>query len=78
MKLSVFMSEHKLDDAAMAALVGDCTDHAVKKWRYDERLPRVEQMRRIYAVTDGAVTPNDFVLHPTAPADPANADCPVS
>lgn len=73
MTLSEFMAEQGLADAEMAVLIGDCSDHAVKKWRYGERLPRGDQMRRIYAVTDGAVTPNDFVLHSDTPAAPAAA-----
>ena len=64
MKLSDFMKTAGLDDEALAAQVGDCSAHAVKKWRYQERVPRPEQMRRIAEITEGRVTPNDFVLPP--------------
>lgn len=69
MKLSEFMSAAGLDDEQMAALLGGCTAHAVKKWRYGERLPRPEQLRRIAEVTGGQVTPNDFVLEAPEPAE---------
>jgi hypothetical protein len=66
MKLSDFMKAAGLDDEALAARVGECSAHAVKKWRYQERVPRPEQMRRIAEITEGKVTPNDFVLSPPA------------
>ena len=69
MKLSDFMTASGLDDDQMAALLGGCSAHAVKKWRYGERLPRPEQLRRIAEVTDGQVMPNDFVMDAPAPAE---------
>ena len=55
------MKQHSLDDAAMAALIGDVSPSAVKKWRYGERIPRRAQMRRIVAVTSGAVQASDLI-----------------
>lgn len=72
MKLGAYMRANKLDDEAMAALIGDCTAHAVKKWRYSERLPRSEAMRRIHDVTGGQVGPTDFFSSAT-PESPASA-----
>ena len=72
MKLGAYMRANDLDDEAMAALIGDCTAHAVKKWRYAERLPRSEAMRRIQEVTGGQVAPADF-FGTSAPESPANA-----
>jgi hypothetical protein len=60
MKLDDFMRARGLDDAAMAALVGNCTEHAVKKWRYRERIPRRAQMARISQATGNLVTASDF------------------
>jgi hypothetical protein len=60
MKLDDFMKWRNLDDAAMAQLIGDCTEHAVKKWRYRERIPRSAQMLRIAAATENQVTASDF------------------
>lgn len=61
MKLTDFMKDRGLDDAAMAVLIGEVSEGAVKKWRYAERTPRPNQMTRITAATDGAVTANDFM-----------------
>lgn len=61
MKLDAFMKANDLDDAGMASLIGDCSEGAVKKWRYRERTPRPAQMQRIFTATNGAVTPNDFM-----------------
>lgn len=49
----------------MAAMVGDVSPSGVLKWMREERIPRPEQQRRIFAVTEGAVSPNDFVLGPS-------------
>lgn len=61
MKLADFMKDRGLDDAAMAVLIGEASEGAVKKWRYGERTPRPNQMTRITAATAGAVTANDFM-----------------
>lgn len=34
---------------------------AVRLWSRGKRTPRPEMMRKIFEVTDGAVTPNDFM-----------------
>ena len=62
MKLAEYMSTHSLSPEAMATLIGEVTASGVKKWVYGERTPRPDQMRRIAEVTEGKVTPNDFVL----------------
>ncbi len=69
MKLSTYMSEHGLDDEAMAARIGGCSPSAVKKWKYGERLPRSDALRRIAEVTDGAVTANDLLPRETEAAE---------
>jgi hypothetical protein len=60
MTLAEYMKRASLDDATMAAKLGNCSAHAVKKWRYLERVPRLEQMLRIKEVTRGAVKLEDF------------------
>lgn len=62
MKLSDYMREHDLDPEEMAAIIGGVSVSGVRKWANGERVPRVEQMRRIVDVTGGAVEPNDFIL----------------
>lgn len=68
MLLAEYMKASGLEDEEFANHVGGCSAHAVKKWRYRERVPRPDQMRRIAEITDGQVTPNDFVL--SAPSIP--------
>jgi hypothetical protein len=70
MTLQEFMATSGLDEAGIAALMGNCSSHAVKKWRYRERTPRPAQMRRLMEVTQGTVTPNDFLPDTPAPGDP--------
>jgi len=36
------------------------TQGAISKWANNERIPRKEEMKVIYAVTNGVVQPNDF------------------
>ena len=69
MKLSAYMKESGIDDDAMAASIGDCSAGAVRKWKYGERIPRPDHLRRITEATKGAVTANDFFDTPAAEAD---------
>ena len=81
MDLTSFMKVNSLDDAAMAALIGGCSASAVKKWRYGERIPRSDHLRRIATATGGQVTPNDFLgaaLAPQTTAPPANPESEAS
>jgi DNA-binding transcriptional regulator YdaS (Cro superfamily) len=61
MRLLEFMRKAVLTDEAMAALIGDCSPHAVRKWKYGEREPDAATMVRIETVTDGKVTLRDWV-----------------
>lgn len=61
MQLADYMREEALDDAAFAALIGPgFSPWTVRKWRYGQRTPRPEMLRRIAAITGHRVTPNDF------------------
>jgi len=60
MKLADFKKQRNLTDEALAALIGECTVSALRKWLAGDRIPRKDQMERIAAVTDGQVLPNDF------------------
>ena len=62
MTLSAYMKLRSLTDPAMAAIIGGCQESAVRKWRTGVRIPRRAFQRRIMEVTEGAVTPADFVL----------------
>jgi hypothetical protein len=62
MKLTQYLREKCLDDETFASLSsGAFSPEAVRKWRFGVRIPRPEQMRLIFELTQGAVTPNDFV-----------------
>lgn len=69
MKLSDYMRDHNLTDAALAERIGR---HRVSVTRYrNGRVrPDWDAMMAIEAATNGAVTPNDFIA--PAPAEPAS------
>lgn len=62
MKLADYMKLKELKPEAMAEIIGDASASGVKKWMRGERRPRPSQQQRIFEVTGGNVTPNDFVL----------------
>lgn len=53
----LILSKTKPADFAMAVGV---TVFAVGKWRRGERMPRPQHLKKINAITQGAVTANDF------------------
>jgi transcriptional regulator with XRE-family HTH domain len=59
MKLSDFMELKRLNDAEFARQLGRSTA-AVWHYRKGSRIPRPDTMARIVALTNGAVTANDF------------------
>jgi len=61
MKLIDWMRDHRMNDSALAELLGNCSQHAVKKWKYGERKPPVEVIVRIEEITRKKVTLRDFV-----------------
>jgi hypothetical protein len=60
MKLIDWMRREKLDDEQVARMVGDCTGHAVKKWKYGERVPDATRILQIEKVTNGRVRLRDW------------------
>lgn len=77
MTLSGYMKLRKLTDIAMAEILR-CSVSATQKYRYGVRIPRPEMMRRIQKVTDGAVTPNDFLSVASAGRSVAAGERPAS
>ena len=62
MKLIDFMRENAITNEALAEMIGgDTTVRAVKKWKYGETRPRLEDVARIEEVTGGAVKLADFI-----------------
>lgn len=58
MRLSDYLHQKNLTDAAFARLVG-ISSEAVRRYK-DKRVPEPKVMRKIIEVTDGQVQPNDF------------------
>ncbi|HPT28703.1 MAG TPA: YdaS family helix-turn-helix protein [Bryobacteraceae bacterium] len=65
MTLAEFIKSTSLTDGQLAKQLG-CSTSALRKWRYGQRIPRPEQKRRIAEVTEGKVTPNDFMVLPSS------------
>lgn len=63
------MRREGIDDEAFAAKVGDCTSHAVRKWKYGERQPPGDRVVRIETVTNGEVAFKDFFPSPPTAAE---------
>lgn len=53
------MGERNLSDAEFGALI-ERSRQAVHRYRSGDRMPDQATMEKIFEVTDGAVTPNDF------------------
>lgn len=60
MKLSDFLSEHKLSHAEFGRKI-ERSAAAVSRYVSGSRIPRPDDMVKIIDVTGGAVTPNDFL-----------------
>lgn len=66
MKLIEYLKTNCIGDEVFASMLGNgVTGRAVRKWRYGETNPRIPELVRIQEITNGAVTPNDFL--PDAP-----------
>lgn len=70
MKLLDWLRRENITDEAFAERVGDCTAHAVKKWKYGERLPPGDKIVRIEDVTGRQVTLRDLIAAPIDAAAP--------
>ncbi len=64
MKLGIWIKENGLTQESFVAYSHNrgagFSRHAVAKWCSGARVPRPEEMRTIYEVTDNQVQPNDF------------------
>lgn len=61
MKLAQFMTEHGYTDASMAEEIGNCSEFAVRKWKYGERTPRPQVIDRIQQISNGKVGLKDWL-----------------
>lgn len=58
--LDRYLGEENLSCAQFAEKVGNVSISGVIKWLRGERLPRPRQMQRIFEITQGRVTADDF------------------
>lgn len=61
MKLIEFLVQNAVKQNEFATRIGEKTSR-VNKYCLGQRIPRPDVMRKIFAATGGAVTPNDFFL----------------
>jgi len=59
MDLGTYQKQHGLSVSDLELLIG-VSHSALHRYMYLGRIPEVAVLRRILAVTDGQVTPNDF------------------
>ena len=71
MKLDDWRKLRNLNQTELARLLGR-TESTVSRLLNNRRRPDWATMQRIVEVTDGAVTPNDFLAEQPAPAEAAN------
>lgn len=61
MKLTDFLTNLSMSpERFVAEHMPDVSKGAFRKWLSGERIPRKDQMEKIFEVTGGKVTPNDF------------------
>lgn len=65
--LADYLEKHPGTDAAFAAAIG-VSRQSLHRYKTGERRPEWDVLERILRVTDGAVTPNDFMGRPSSPA----------
>lgn len=65
MKLEAFLYKSGMSRADFAQLVG-VSEVSICRYILNSRMPKREVLFKIAEVTNGAVTPNDFVPHPEA------------
>ena len=60
MRLTDFLSARSLTDSAFASMI-DVHHTTVGRWKRGDTRPDWDVLQRIVEVTDGQVTPNDFI-----------------
>lgn len=60
MTLAEYISDLKVSPEKLAESLDGVSASALRKWISGERIPRKEQMEKIFEVTGGKVSPNDF------------------
>lgn len=74
MRLATYLEKRELTDAAFARLIG-VERQAVGRYKVGDRFPETPILLKIYEVTDGKVTANDFAgISEDVPAAPAETE----
>jgi DNA-binding transcriptional regulator YdaS (Cro superfamily) len=60
MTLAEYISDLKISPEEFANRLDGVSPGGLRKWISGERVPRKEHMEKIFEVTEGKVTPNDF------------------
>lgn len=63
MQLATYMRQHGISDAALAELVR-CNRVTISRLRRGTAAPSLSLAKRLAEVSNGAVTPNDFLAAP--------------
>jgi len=62
MTIAEYLKTYGMDEQQFADQSGGLfSAEAVRKWRFGVRHPRPEALRKIAEITEGQVTPNDFL-----------------
>ena len=79
MRLADWLTANDTSDAAFAAPIG-VTRQTVARYKSGDRRPEGDVLERIVQVTDGRVTPNDFLdaLEIVADQQPADVETAVA
>lgn len=60
MTLKEWLTQNNMTLAAASQAI-NCSTHAMRKWFTGERTPRPQYQKKIMALTNGLVTPNDWI-----------------
>lgn len=63
MKLATYLDDNSIKDADFSEQIG-VSRQAVHRYREGDRFPSPKVLNRIFEVTNGEVTANDFAGHP--------------
>lgn len=74
MQLKVWCEQNKVNYSDLSRRLGAKSPETARRYVEGARIPSEEQMRAIFRVTGGAVTPNDFYDLPPLPTDDAREE----
>lgn len=63
MRLAEYLEEKKISDSAFAAQIGTSTQ-SVHRYKSGQRFPRPKILSKIFEISGGQITANDFAVLP--------------